>query len=66
MLPRQTNDSELAQARAALSNAQISQRDAAREIGVTPWHLNRVLRGHRASRRILAAIQTLTQKEVAQ
>lgn len=62
MLPRQTSDTELAQARESMSSKGWTQREAASELGVTLWHLNRVLRGHRESRRILRGIATLPRK----
>jgi hypothetical protein len=37
----------------------ISQRRAARILGVTQEHLNRVLKGHRKSRRLLALYSDL-------
>jgi transcriptional regulator with XRE-family HTH domain len=63
MLPRQTSKSELAQARATLSRRGITQAQAAKKLGVTLWHLNRVLKGHRESRRILSGIAAF-QEEV--
>lgn len=63
MLPRQNRDAELAQARAALSRCQITQAEAAERLGVSLWHLNRVLRGHRISRRILRGIAEMTAAE---
>ena len=60
MLPRQTKDLDLTQARAALSSQGITQREAAEKLGVTLWHLNRVLKGHRQSRRIMDGIDRLT------
>jgi len=58
-LPRQ-NDLDLTQARAALSRRGITQAKAAEKLGVTLWHLNRVLKGHRESRRIMAGISDMT------
>ena len=63
MLPRQICDDELAQAREALSSKGITQREAADLLGVTLWHLNRVLRGHRVSKRILRGINALSPKK---
>jgi hypothetical protein len=37
----------------------MTQRRAALILGVTPEHLNRVLRGHRQSRSLLAKYQAL-------
>jgi plasmid maintenance system antidote protein VapI len=37
----------------------ISQTAAAKKLGVTREHLNRVLRGHRHSRRLMSAWQAL-------
>ena len=39
--------------------APMTQRRAALILGVTPEHLNRVLRGHRQSRSLLAKYQAL-------
>lgn len=63
MLPRQKSEAELAQARASLSMRGITQAQAAKKLGVTQWHLNRVLNGHRESRRILSGIAAF-QEEV--
>lgn len=59
MLPRQSNEQEITKAREALSRNGISQRDAARQLDVSIWHLNRVLRGHRRSLRLVKKLQTL-------
>lgn len=40
-----------------------SQRAAAPVLGVTPEHLNRVLQGHRESRRLLHAIAVLPSRK---
>ena len=37
----------------------VNQTQAAKKLGVTREHLNRVLRGHRQSRRLMAAFQKL-------
>ena len=67
MLPRQTNKADLEQARATLSRRGMTQREAAEKLGVTLWHLNRVLKGHRESRRILASIAEMKDmREVSQ
>jgi transcriptional regulator with XRE-family HTH domain len=50
MLPRQSRKGE----------PRISQAEAARRLGVTKWHLNRVLRGHRESRSLLERYAELT------
>lgn len=65
MLPRQTTGRELNQARDLLSRRGWTQRDAAPLLGVTLWHLNRVLRGHRESRRILRAIDQLPSRRAS-
>jgi len=65
MLPRQISKEDLTQARRTLSRKGITQRQAAEMLGVTLWHLNRVLKGHRESRRILQGIETLPNKEAA-
>jgi len=45
----------------------MTQREAAEKLGVTLWHLNRVLKGHRESRRILASIAEMKDmREVSQ
>lgn len=49
MLPRHTEKTK----------PRVSQAEAARRLGVTRFHLNRVLRGHRASRSLLAKWQAL-------
>jgi hypothetical protein len=48
-----------------LSREGITQTEAAKRAGVTRWHLNRVLNGHRESRRLLDAIHAMRGKEVA-
>lgn len=63
MSTRQPRERELAQARAALSRRGLTQREAARQLGVTHEHLNRVLCGHRVSRRILREIAEMTAAE---
>lgn len=40
-------------------NNHLTQTEAAKILGVTREHLNRVLRGHRASRRLLGRYTTL-------
>jgi multidrug resistance efflux pump len=47
-------------AAAAIAAAGITQREAARRLGVTHEHLNRVLHGHRYSSRVLRAIAEIT------
>lgn len=47
-----------------MSRSGISQREAAEKLGVTPWHLNRVLKGHRESRRILQGIERMARAKV--
>lgn len=42
----------------------ISQAEAARRLGVTRWHLNRVLNGHRESRSLTAKYHALQQQSV--
>jgi hypothetical protein len=56
MLPRQTPEKRA---------KTLSQRKAAKLLGVTPWHLNRVLRGHRESRSLLARYAALQAKHAA-
>lgn len=48
------------------SKHSVSQAEAARRLGVTKWHLNRVLRGHRVSASLLRRYAELTtpQKQV--
>lgn len=41
----------------------VSQREAARILGVTPWHLNHVLRGRRISHSLLRRWNELQQEE---
>jgi predicted XRE-type DNA-binding protein len=43
----------------------FSQAEAARRLGVTRWHLNRVLRGHRQSRSLTAKYWQLQQEPIA-
>lgn len=40
----------------------LNQTDAAKKLGVSREHLNRVLRGHRQSRRLTAAWQNLQRR----
>jgi hypothetical protein len=63
MLTRQLTGGELDKAKATLSRKGYNQREASRELKVTPWHLNKVLRGHRESRRLLRAINALPARE---
>lgn len=53
MLPRQMPQTP------AKTPGPLSQRAAAKKLGVSLWHLNRVLRGHRASKRLLARYTAL-------
>lgn len=41
----------------------LTQTEAARRLGVTKWHLNRVLRGHVSSIRLTKRWNELQQKE---
>lgn len=50
----------------ALASKGWSQRAAAKEIGRTFEHVNRVLQGHRESEALLAALESLPAREVAQ
>ena len=43
-----------------MSTATLTQTAAAKALGVTREHLNRVLRGHRHSRRLLTRYHALT------
>lgn len=52
MLPRHTSQNK----------PRISQAEAARRLGVTRWHLNRVLNGHRESRSLTAKYHALQQQ----
>lgn len=52
MLPRHTSQNK----------PRISQAEAARRLGVTRWHLNRVLNGHRQSRSLTAKFHALQQQ----
>lgn len=65
MLPRHKTRADLAQVREHMSREGITQTEAAKRIGVTRWHLNRVLRGHRDSQRIFRAILAMRGEEVA-
>jgi len=49
----------------ALARKGWSQRSAAKEIGRTFEHVNRVLQGHRESDALLTALENLPAKEVA-
>lgn len=49
MLPRQSTGTK----------PRISQAEAARLLGVSKFHLNRVLRGHRPSRSLMQRYQSL-------
>jgi hypothetical protein len=51
------------EAKASLKSKGIPQVKAAQFLGVTFEHLNRVLNGHRHSRRILAKIEALPVRE---
>lgn len=42
-----------------------TQKEAAKECGVSTEHLNRVLNGHRESSRLMAQIEALPSQEVA-
>ncbi len=53
MLPRQSEKSK----------PRISQAEAARQLGVTKWHLNRVLRGHRESRSLTRRYEALVAEQ---
>lgn len=67
MLTRHGKKAELARAEEHLSRMGITQTEAAERLGVTRWHLNRVLRGHRESKRILRGIAAMTRtREVGQ
>ncbi len=51
-----------------MTAAPLNQTEAARRLGVTREHLNRVLRGHRESRRLMAAwsaLQSQSQRKPA-
>lgn len=51
------------EAKASLKTKGITQEKAAKAAGVTYEHLNRVLNGHRTSRRLLAKIEALPEME---
>jgi hypothetical protein len=40
----------------------LTQRRAAKLLGVTPWYLNRVIRGHLRSKRLTSRWQSLQQQ----
>lgn len=65
MVTRHSTQADIAQAISHLSREGITQGQAARKLHVTREHLNRVLRGHRESRRILRGILAMTGKGVA-
>ena len=50
-------------AKVTLKNLGWTQQSAARALGVSFEHLNRVLGGHRESRRLLAAIAALPPRQ---
>ena len=50
-------------AKVTLKKRGWTQQKAAKEIGVTFEHLNRCLNGHRESRRLMRAIESLPVKE---
>ncbi|MCC5849757.1 MAG: helix-turn-helix transcriptional regulator [Verrucomicrobia bacterium] len=54
--------SKATEAKEALQRAGISQIHAASMLGVTFEHLNRVLNGHRQSRRLLQKVLALSQE----
>lgn len=54
MLPRQTPETKPV----------ITQTEAARRLGVSKYHLNRVLRGHRKSRSLTSRYQALQREAV--
>jgi transcriptional regulator with XRE-family HTH domain len=53
------------QAKVTLKNRGWSYRAAAQVLGVTYQHLSYVLNGHRASRRVLEAIERIPEREKA-
>ena len=54
MLPRQSEKPK----------PQISQAEAARKLGVSKYHLNRVIRGHRKSHSLTARYQALQREAI--
>jgi hypothetical protein len=57
-----TDHGSLPQAREDLSSKGYTQREAAEVLGVSLWHLNRVLCGHRPRQRTLDGIAKLPAK----